>query len=509
VINRVHSFVLQGIDAVRCEIEADLSPAGLPKTTIVGLPDAAVKESAERVRTALLNSGFRYPQNRVTINLAPADVRKEGPVYDLPIALALLLAGGAVTPGMENGQPRTASYIMAGELALDGRVRPIKGAVSLALLAKSKNAPGVIVPIHNAPEAAAVDGIDVIGVESLPQLVGFLNGNEHIEPYPTVDLDALIAQNQTSIDFADVRGQEAAKHALTVAAAGGHNVLMIGPAGTGKTMMAKALPGVLPALTRGEALELTRIYSSIGALPDDPPVVVQRPVRSPHHTASPPAIIGGGTIPRPGDVSLAHRGILFLDEMPEFNRDVLETLRQPLEDGEVTVARSRASVKFPARFMLVGALNPTRRGGMPDDPAGHRDMQRYLARLSGPLLDRIDMHVEVPEVPYKQLSSTKRGTDSATIRQRVAEARAVQYARQGDGRTNADLTGRELDEHARMDDAAKNMLGQAINELNLSARAYDKLRRLSRTIADLERSETIASHHVAEAVQYRLLDRMV
>ena len=311
------------------------------------------------------------------------------------------------------------------------------------------------------------------------------------------------------MDFADVRGQEAAKRALTVAAAGAHNVLMIGPAGTGKTMMAGALPGVLPPLSRAEVLEITRVYSSVGQIPHGQPLVLRRPVRSPHHTASSPAIIGGGTIPKPGDVSLAHRGILFLDEMPEFSRDVLETLRQPLEDGCVTIARAHGSVCFPARFMLVGALNPTANGHMAHDEESRREMDRYLARLSGPLVDRIDIHVEVPAVAYKQLISKRRGTDTATIRQRVLEARRRQYRRQGSDRPNAELTGKLLDRYAALDDASQTVLGQAMSELGLSARAYDKIRRIARTIADLESSEKVESHHVSEAVQYRILDRRV
>lgn len=503
----MQSFVLRGIDAIACEIEADLSSVGLPKTTIVGLPDTAVKESTERVRTALLNSGYRFPQTRLTINLAPADVKKEGPVYDLPIALALLRADGTIEPSAD-GRPRLDTFLIAGELALDGRVRPIKGAISLAMLARDENVRGVIVPRANAPEAATVDGIDVFGIETLGELVAFFNGQAQLSPHETIDADTLIAEAQPAVDFGDIRGQEAAKRAIVIAASGGHNLLMLGPAGTGKTMMAKALPGILPRLTREECLEVTRIYSSVGAIPNGAPLMTTRPVRTPHHTASSPAIIGGGTNPRPGDVSLAHRGILFLDELPEFSRAVLETLRQPLEDGCVTIARSQGSITFPARFMLVGALNPTPKGAMAEDEVGRRAMEKYLARLSGPLVDRIDLHIEVPAVPYRQLTSKVRGTDTQTMREMVLSARQVQQKRQG-RKPNGELNGRELDQMAALDESSRETLGSFMREMGLSARAYDKIRRVARTIADLERSERVEMHHVTEAVQYRLLDRLL
>ena len=507
MISRVHSFVLQGIDAIPCEIEADLSPVGLPRTTVVGLPDTAVKESVERVRTAMQNCGFRYSHERVTINLAPADVRKEGPVYDLPIAIALLIADRTIDPRSERGRHLANEFFIAGELALDGRIRPIKGAIGLALLAKERKARGVIVPADNAPEAAAVDDIEVLGAKTLGEVVGLFNGISEIAAQPRIDADQIISSTQPEVDFADVRGQEAAKRAMTIAASGGHNILMLGPAGTGKTMMAKALAGVLPPLSRDEALEVTRIYSSVGLVPPGQPLIRRRPVRMPHHTASTSAIVGGGTIPRPGDVTLAHRGVLFLDEVPEFGRDVLESLRQPLEDGCVTIARSHSSMRFPARFMLVGALNPTPKGNMPADEIGQRAMERYLSKLSGPLIDRIDIHIEVPAVSYGMLTSGTKGTNTASIREQVRHARMVQVNRQGSGHLNSELSGKVLNRFVRLDALAQATLGQAMTELGLSARAYDKIRRVARTIADLEASESVEMSHISEAVQYRLLDR--
>ena len=500
MLARIHSFILVGIDALLCEVEVDVSKAGLERTTVVGLAQAAVKESIERVRRAILNSGFPWLAHTLLINLAPADVKKEATAIDLPMAVGVLRATNAINTD------RHKRYIIAGELALDGRVRKIKGGLSMALLAREKGLAGVILPFDNAREAAVVEGVDVIAVNSLTQAVAFLNEQLELEPYELDGQPYEQSKLSQSLDFADVRGQESVKRAVTIACAGAHNLLMIGPPGTGKSMLASRVPGILPPLSRAESLETTRIYSAMGLLPDGVALMDERPVRTPHHSATAQALVGGGTVPRPGEVSLAHHGVLFLDELPEFSRHVLETLRQPIEAGEVTVARVHGSVKFPARFMLVAAMNPSASGYAADGNKSPR-RDKYLAKLSGPLLDRIDLHIEVPAVPYRELTGRQPGTSSATMRGQVLAARAVQSRRFADATTNARMDSRQLRQFCELSDSCLLLMKQAMDEMGLSARAYDKVRRVARTIADLEGVASIAEHHVAEAVQYRILDR--
>lgn len=506
---RLHSFTLLGIEAVACEIEVNIAAKGFAEAQIIGLPDAGIKESRDRIRTALYNCGYAPPAKRTLVNLAPADIRKEGPALDLPIALGMLFAN-------EGAIPETlGQFLIAGELALDGRIRPIKGALSMAMLAREQGMRGALVPRENANEAGVVDGLEVIPIGSLTDAVGFLTEQLPLEPV-MLDLDATFRQAATyDVDFADVRGQEFCKRALVVAAAGGHNLLMLGPPGSGKTLMAKCLPTILPPLTLDESLETTRIWSASGKLPTGSSLMATRPVRSPHHSASAAALVGGGTIPRAGEVSLAHHGVLFLDEFPEFQRSILETLRQPLEDGCVTIARSHSSVCFPAEFMLVAAMNPCPCGYFSDPRKPCKCLQpqieKYFSRISGPLIDRIDIHVTVQAVPFQDLREKKPGTGSDAMREQVETARHIQRERFGAGtnQLNGRMGPRMVREHCKLDSAGEQMLKQAMTEMGLSARAHDKVLRLARTIADLEGKPRVQATHLAEAIQYRQLDRKV
>ena len=504
---KVYAAALQGIDATIVTIEVN-SSRGI-KFFLVGLPDSAVKESHERIISALQVNGYRFPSRQIVVNMAPADIRKEGSAYDLPLAIGILASAGEVS------EEKLSKYLIMGELSLDGSLQPIKGALPIAISARAQGYEGFILPKQNAREAAVVNNLNVYGVENIKEVIEFFNGERKLEP-TIVNTREEFYQHQSNFpyDFADVKGQESVKRALEVAAAGGHNVIMIGAPGSGKSMMAKRLPSILPPLSLGESLETTKIHSVAGKLSKNDSLIATRPFRAPHHTISQVAMVGGGSNPQPGEISLAHNGLLFLDELPEFNRSVLEVLRQPLEDRHISISRAKYSLDYPASFMLVASMNPC--------PCGYYNhptkacvcnpgqVHRYLNRISGPLLDRFDLQIEIVPVPFEKMAEQKQAENSATIRERVVKARKIQeerFANHPGVYCNAQMESKLLHQYANPDEKGLNLLRTAMTRLNLSARAYDRILKVARTIADLEGSEAILSNHLAEAISYRNLDR--